>query len=290
MSGTEKLPMLVIGKLKAPRCFKGVKFLPVLYEADKKSWVTQQLFESYVRILDRKFDLEGRKIVDNCAAHGHITNLKAVPVEFLPPNTTSVLQPMDHGVIRTLKVNYRSRLLPRAVVCLNSGKACSVDLLGALSMLANAWKSMASTTLRNCFRHTGFVLNRESAALDEDSVAEHVLGSEQLINDLCTAGVDISSDVLFSEFACVDNDLELCAGLMDEEIIRQVLAESESDEDDDLPATAQLTQAELMQAIATLSSAYSDSATLPEMRAQVLAPKRSMVQKMIDHFFRPPSQ
>lgn len=294
MSGTEKLPMLVIGKSKAPRCFKGVKSLPVLYEANKKAWVTQQIFESYVRRLDRKFDLEGRKIllfVDNCAAHGHINNLKSVRVEFLPPKhdkcpTTDGPQ----GVIRTLKVNYRSCLLSRVVVCLDSGKVYSVDLLGALSMLADAWKSIPSTTLHNCFRHAGFVLNGESAALDEDSVVEQVSGSEQLIDDLRTAGVEIPSNVSFSEFARVDSELELCAGLTDEEIIRQVLAESESDDDDDLPATAQPTQAELMQAVATLSSAYGDSTTLAEIQADLLTQKRSMVQKRINHFFHPLAQ
>lgn len=228
--------------------------------------------------------------VDNCAAHGHINNLKSVRVEFLPPNTTSVLQPMDQGVIRTLKVNYRSRLLSRVVVCLDSGKVYSVDLLGALSMLADAWKSIPSTTLHNCFRHAGFVLNGESAALDEDSVVEQVSGSEQLIDDLRTAGVEIPSNVSFSEFARVDSELELCAGLTDEEIIRQVLAESESDDDDDLPATAQPTQAELMQAVATLSSAYGDSTTLAEIQADLLTQKRSMVQKRINHFFHPLAQ
>lgn len=90
----------------------------------------------------------------------------------------------------------------------------------------------------------------------------------------------------------MDSELELCAGLSDEEIIRQVLAESESDDedDDDLPATAQPTQAELMQAVATLSSAYGDSTTLAEIQADLLAQKRSMVQKRINHFFRPLSQ
>ncbi|KAH7948521.1 hypothetical protein HPB52_024078 [Rhipicephalus sanguineus] len=138
------------------------------------------------------------------------------------------------------------------------GKAYSVDLLGALSMLADAWKSMTSTTLRNCFRHAGFVLNGESAALDEDSVVDQVSESEQLIDDLRTAGVEIPSDVSFSKFACVDSELELCAGLTNEEIIRQP------------------TQAELMQALATLSSAYSDTTTLAEMRADVLTWKRNM--------------
>ncbi|KAH7953840.1 hypothetical protein HPB49_013033 [Dermacentor silvarum] len=114
-------------------------------------------------------------------------------------------------------------------------------------MLADAWKSMASITLRNCFRHAGFVLNGESAALDENSVVEQMSGSEQLIDDLRTAGIEIPSNVSFSEFAYADSELELCAGLTDDEIIRQVLAESESDDEDDdgLPTTAQPTQAEL---------------------------------------------
>ncbi|KAH8042263.1 hypothetical protein HPB51_021347 [Rhipicephalus microplus] len=161
----------------------------------------------------------------------------------------------------------------------------------ALQMNIEGFKSMTSTMLHNCFRHAGFELNGESAVVDEDSVVDQVLESKQLIDDLRTAGVDIPSDVSFSEFACVDSELELCTGLTDEEIICLVLAQSESDDDDDnFPATTQTTQAELMQALATLSSAYSDMTTPAEMRADVLARKRSMVQKRINNFFRPPAQ
>ena len=40
--------------------------------------------------------------MDNCSAHNldRITkNLSQIRVEFLPPNTTSVLQPCDQGII-----------------------------------------------------------------------------------------------------------------------------------------------------------------------------------------------
>lgn len=124
MLGTEKLPMLVIGKSKNPRCFKGAR-VPELYEANKKAWITQHIFEHYIRKLDKKFQRQGRKVlmlVDNCAAHGHIQDLKAMQLEFLPPNTTSLLQPMDQGVIRTLKHLYRSRMLSRMVLCVDNGK------------------------------------------------------------------------------------------------------------------------------------------------------------------------
>ena len=68
-----------------------------------------ELFEQWVRELDRKFKLEGRKIaliIDNCPAHPHIDKLQAIELFFLPPNTTSRLQPMDQGVIRSLKAHY----------------------------------------------------------------------------------------------------------------------------------------------------------------------------------------
>lgn len=36
MSGTKKLPPLVIGKFEKPRCFKGINSLPVIYRDNKK--------------------------------------------------------------------------------------------------------------------------------------------------------------------------------------------------------------------------------------------------------------
>ena len=55
------------------------------------------LFEEWVRELDNQFEKENQKvalIIDNCTAHPEIGGLKAIDLFFLPPNTTSVLQPM----------------------------------------------------------------------------------------------------------------------------------------------------------------------------------------------------
>ena len=60
----------------------------------------------------KKFEKENCKvilIVDNCPAHPIIEGLKAVKLVFLPSNTTSKTQPMDHGVIRSLKAKYRKK-------------------------------------------------------------------------------------------------------------------------------------------------------------------------------------
>ena len=105
----EKLEMFVIDKSKKPRCFKNVKQLPCRYRAQKKSWMTGVLFEEWVRKLDSSFRAESRKVaflIDNCPAHPEIKNLTNINLIFLPPNTTSVLQPMDQGVTRSLKAHY----------------------------------------------------------------------------------------------------------------------------------------------------------------------------------------
>ena len=59
MTGTEKLPLFVLGHSKQPRCFKNVKKLPVDYDAIKKALMTSELFENGLRKVDAKFNMEG---------------------------------------------------------------------------------------------------------------------------------------------------------------------------------------------------------------------------------------
>ena len=53
MSGTDKLPMFVIGKSKNPR-FKNVKSLPTEYVANKKAWMTSEIFINWLHQIDKK--------------------------------------------------------------------------------------------------------------------------------------------------------------------------------------------------------------------------------------------
>ena len=98
----DKMPMFVISKSVKPCCFKGIKKNHSQYHAQKKSWMTSDLFEEWVHELEHKFQHEDRKIaliVDNCPAHSDNNDLKAIELVFLPPNTTYHTQPTDQGVI-----------------------------------------------------------------------------------------------------------------------------------------------------------------------------------------------
>lgn len=252
----------------------------------------QQLFEAYVRKLDRRFEQQNRRVllfVDNCAAHGHIKNLKAVQIEFLPPNTTAILQPMDQCVIRNLKHHYKSRVLSHMVLCSDSGKSYAVDLRSAVGMLAESWKAVTQETLRNCFRHTGFTLDAAAAVSPQvDSMCDELPSADVAFDDLRAAGVSIPEGITFEGFANADKDLELCAELTDDEIIRQVTEDSDdSDTENEEPAPTQPTSSELTRALMTLSSVYSGNMTLNEIEADMIAGKRNAVQKKISDFFAP---
>ncbi|XP_018801307.1 PREDICTED: tigger transposable element-derived protein 4-like [Bactrocera latifrons] len=125
-SGTVKRKLLVIGKYNNPRCFKNVKTLPVDYCANNKSWMTSQTNTKMLLL------------VDNCPAHPQV-RLHNIKLHFLPLNTTSALQPMDQGVINSLKQPYRKQLLMKIMdLPEEANPTKAVSLLDAVNMLSVA--------------------------------------------------------------------------------------------------------------------------------------------------------
>ncbi|GBO06821.1 Tigger transposable element-derived protein 4 [Araneus ventricosus] len=95
MTGEEKLKMLVIGKSKSPRSFNGIKSLGVKYEFNKKSWMTSEIFDRLLKVLDKQMGQQHRKIallIDNYPIHSKDCGekLKNVGVIFFPPNCTKI--------------------------------------------------------------------------------------------------------------------------------------------------------------------------------------------------------
>ena len=54
-------------------------------------------------------------ILDNCSAHPDedllVSKAKLVKAMFLPPNVTSLIQPVDQGVLESLKRHYKRSLV-----------------------------------------------------------------------------------------------------------------------------------------------------------------------------------
>jgi hypothetical protein len=113
--GSHKLPLLVIGKYAKLRCFKNVNIgnLPITYQSNAKAWMLAITFQEWLQTFDYQVGIKHNRqyvllLLDNCTSH-KLNNLmlQNVEVYFLPPNTTSKIQPMDAGIIMSFKKHYR---------------------------------------------------------------------------------------------------------------------------------------------------------------------------------------
>ncbi|XP_005112478.1 tigger transposable element-derived protein 4 [Aplysia californica] len=235
MSGTDKLPLLVIGKASKPRCFKNVNTLPLDYTANKKSWMTGAVFEKWLRKMDRKFHSQGHQtlmVVDNCPAHPQVDNLKAIKLVFLPLKATSKLQSCDQGIIQSLKRHYRRQLLQKYILYLQTaGKVRDIDafdisVLEALYMLQTAWTNVSESTVSNCFRHAGF---KTQEARDVEKTPEELADQTDFLSLFERLQNLIPMEETAQAFCDIDSAVIVC----EEEATIQGISNAVNNEHDD---------------------------------------------------------
>uniref|UniRef100_A0A914VZL2 HTH CENPB-type domain-containing protein n=1 Tax=Plectus sambesii TaxID=2011161 RepID=A0A914VZL2_9BILA len=208
MSGTEKLPLLIIGKSAKPRCFKNAH-VPLNYTANKKAWMTGDVFETWLKNWDKKLKKDGRKVllyVDNCTSHPPKIDLKNITMNFFPPNTTAMSQPMDQGIIQNLKVHYRRFLLRERIKAIDEKKDFLINLLNALHLLRRAWDDVKPETVHNCFRKAAFVSNDAMAdvgGMPNDEGIDEILN---LWENLKVHGY-IENDVDWVDYIRIDEEV-----------------------------------------------------------------------------------
>ncbi|XP_064093830.1 tigger transposable element-derived protein 1-like [Macrobrachium nipponense] len=61
-------------------------------------------------------------LMDNAGGHATDLSHEGIQVEFLPPNTTSLIQPMDQGVIRAFKALYTKNTLADLIACVDAAQ------------------------------------------------------------------------------------------------------------------------------------------------------------------------
>lgn len=260
MDGSDKRCPLAIGKSARPRCFKGGKVLPVKYLANQKSWMTRAIFCEWLKAFDRDMKSQNRKVcllIDNCSAHNiEDIKLENLDVRFFPPNCTALIQPLDQGIIHSVKSAYRQRLVQRMVFNVDRGRPTKVDLFMALEMIAAAWTATRRSVIKNCFAHAGFKPTAEEAAnsatVEEDDCVRveppstEVTAAWAALRDSGNVPVDLSID----EFIAVDADVVAHEELSDEAIIEEVRNNeaSSDDETDAQDASAPPSEVDVMDA------------------------------------------
>lgn len=207
----EKEEPLVIHTANRPRCFKNndISLLGVSWHANKNAWMTCDIFRSWLNKLNSKMSIQKRKIllfIDNAPCHCS-EKLSNVEVKFFPANTTSCVQPLDQGVIRSFKLNYRKKLLRSLVAKMDNATsvydlAKSVTVSDAVSWIKSAWNEVKPETITKCFINSGFQSSQnEDAAEDE--------GGDESINDLSqlceAANIELDISTMNEQIECFNS-------------------------------------------------------------------------------------
>jgi len=146
-SGSDLRKPVVIARARRPCCF-GKTFQPSIYADyfyNTKAWMTTTIFQEITKAFDRDMSLQKRHcilLLDNASSHGatglQLTNVK---LHYLPPCTTSSIQPLDAEIIKSFKAHYRRQLIKLYLVCAEEDSPQTVDVRHALQMVRQAWRT-----------------------------------------------------------------------------------------------------------------------------------------------------
>lgn len=118
--------------------------------------MTRDIFSDWLKEFNADMKKQGHRVcffVDNCTVH-HVEGLQRTNIElqYLPANCTSLVQPLNRGIINSVKCSYRRRLIQRLLLDLRFQRETKVDIFRAVEMLEASWRETSADVISNCFR------------------------------------------------------------------------------------------------------------------------------------------
>ena len=180
-----------------------MELLPVKYSGQTNAWMTRILFrewfhQDFVRQVQTSLIALGEKprailLLDNCSAHPEESELVSddgeIFAHFLPANVTSLIQPMDQGVLQAVKMKYK-KLLRRLIIEDDVGGSIidfikSINMKIVVELVAESWNEICSTTIRKSWQKiipltssSGDILNSTLSTLTQiDNLPETLVDS-----------------------------------------------------------------------------------------------------------------
>ncbi|KAI0999363.1 hypothetical protein K3495_g8832 [Podosphaera aphanis] len=132
--------------------------------------------------------MDGRKvllIMDNCSAHIPVQELPVLrntTVKYLPPNSTSKIQPCDAGIIRSFKAYYRHRFNQELLDELDGIEGAEkISILEGIQFAAAAWQvAVKQQTIANCYLHC----KNKASEFEVAEEGDDEIGDQELLREL----------------------------------------------------------------------------------------------------------
>lgn len=223
--GTHKVDLLAIGKAARPRGFpKSRAALPLKYANSKKAWMTRELFEwwydkIFIPQVEEFQERNGNKgdvllVLDNAPVHHKDTDFDRkggrFKVIFLPPNVTSLIQPIDQSIIAGFKKIYRSSLLSHVINFFENNPTKtladykqSFKLFNAIQEMKTAWDSMTKKALANGWKN---ILKNVQWQSEGELIFHNSLESVEIVEFLEEAEILVDATNKSPIFIALEND------------------------------------------------------------------------------------
>lgn len=237
-AGDYKNKPLLIYASENPRALKGMSkaSLPVHWASNKKAWMTGKIFENWflncfcveveTYCRDKNISFKILLIVDNAPSHPvHLADLHPnVRVIFMPPNTTSLIQPMDQGVIAAFKLYYLRKTFYQLIEATDGPDSVSIreywrqyNILSAIKNIKFAWDEVKNSTMNAVWKKLWPEISTREAVVEMPEVGDIVtlgkkiggdgfadLQSDDIIEVLTNCEEDMTVDDILTQFD--DND------------------------------------------------------------------------------------
>ena len=304
MDGSDHRKLSVIGKSKTPRCLQKkykmqVKDMSVDWYASKNAWMTGEIHHQIMTKLNNEMRLSNRHILyvcDNASSH-QVREYSHIKFLMLPPNATSIMQPLDQGIILSAKRRYKKKLAERYLACVENNKDANsllkgLDIVQATNMIAASWRETSSTIIQNCFRKAGF----KHHAVDPAPETEDPLPAPA--PDVWNRVQRWLGDVQFDEFAANEPEAGTAQPMSDQDIVNIVLTkndaqeESDDESEEEIPSASAIKTSVEFLAMIDQQKAFLKRNEMPteiveQLEAQVVAMQFSLCSKqkqMQDYF------
>ncbi|XP_039600021.1 tigger transposable element-derived protein 1-like [Polypterus senegalus] len=248
-SGDLKIKPLLVYHSETPRVFRKHTVmknrLGVMWRSKAKAWVTRVLFLEWIRevfcptvkkyLEDKGLPLKDLLIMDNAPAHPRDLEEELAEefpwliVEFPPPNTTHLLQPMDQQVIANFRKLYTKELFQKCFQMVSDTDLTLTEfwkkhynILSCVGLIGKSWANVSLRTLRSAWEKVWpkIIEERDFEGFVEDPEP----ATDHVVDDIVTIAQSIGLQVGSGD---VDELVEEHSEELSTEVLQQLLAEQQ---------------------------------------------------------------